>query len=105
MELQTRAAKEVIKRSRTKELQTGVIKGIANLGCKKELDKGVGKRNCRKELPNAVAQSQKDDEEACDAHEMQKITYFEAPLSDCFRPLFGNLHFSLFLMEACFQAP
>ena len=58
MESQTRAAKEVMKRSRAKELQTGV----ANLGCKKELETGIAERSCQ-------THSQKDDEEARDDDE------------------------------------
>ena len=51
-----------MKRSRTKELQTGVAKGIADLGCKKELETEIAERSCQ-------TQSQKDDEEARDDDE------------------------------------
>ena len=44
MELQ----KIVAKRSRTKELQTGVAKRIANLGCEKELEKKSWKKKLQK---------------------------------------------------------
>ena len=86
-----------MKRSRPKELQTGV----ANLGCKKELETGIAERSCQTHL-------QKDNEEARndDEAEIQKITHFEAPLLDCFwPPCYGDLHFSLFLVETCFQVP
>ena len=100
MELQTAATKEAIKWSRTKELQ----RGIANLGCKKELEKGVGNRNCKMELPNAVAKGRPRGPER--KQKMQKITYFEAPPLDCFRLLcYGDVNFSLFLMEAWVQTP
>ena len=51
-----------MKRSRTKELQTGGAKGIANLGCKKELETELAARSCQ-------TQSQKDVEEAHDKDE------------------------------------
>ena len=47
-----------MKRSREKELQTGV----ANLGCKKELETGIAERSCQPHL-------QKDDEKALDDDE------------------------------------
>ena len=54
---------KIIRRSCTKELQTGVAKGTANLGFKKELEKElqteIAERSCQR-------QSQKDDEEARD---------------------------------------
>ena len=47
-----------MKRSRAKELQTGV----ANLGCKKELETGIAERSCQ-------PHSQKDDDKALDDDE------------------------------------
>ena len=62
--------KEVIKRSRTKELHIGAAKGIANLGCKKkfekELETEIAERSCE-------MQSQKDDVESCDADEAGNV--------------------------------
>ena len=48
-----------MKRSRSKDLQTGVPKGIATLGCKEELDTEVVERSCETQL-------QKDDKAARD---------------------------------------
>ena len=39
------------------ELQRRAAKGIANLGCKKELEKGVGKRSWKKELETEIAET------------------------------------------------
>ena len=97
MELQTRAAKEVMKRSRRKELHIGVAQGIPNLGCKrswnKELETQIAERSSQ-------TQPQKDDDEAGHAEN----NLFSAPLLDCFWPrCYGDLYLSLFFMEECFQ--
>ena len=100
MELQIRPAKIAIKQSCTKELQTGV----ANSGAKRiwvkrswkqQSQNGVAKRSRKRTSKRLVTTTKQ---------EMQKITYFEAPLLDCFWlqcPRY--LHSSLLSMETCFQ--
>ena len=104
MELQTGAAKEVVKPSRTKELQTGVVKGIANLGCKEE---GAGTRSWKQKLQKGIAiYSRKRTTKkprTTTKQEMQKRVDFEVSGSDClWQPCYGDLQFSSFLAETSF---
>ena len=87
MELHMRAAKWIYKKDSHK--------GIADRSSKRNrnfrLQKGVVNRNCRKEPPNAIAKR------------MTKRPVMTTK-QDCFwPPCYWDLHFSLLLMEACFE--
>ena len=53
--------KEVVKRNGTKELQT-VAKGIANSGCKKELETEIAERSCQTKSQKHNEEAPEDDE-------------------------------------------
>ena len=81
MELQTRAAKEVMKRDSHKEIADRSCKRNCKFSYQKELETEIAERSAKRSRKRTTKRHAMRTKQ-----EMQKITYFEAPLLDCSWP-------------------